>query len=117
VTTQTRQNHSDEGVSITSESRSSSVGIVNKIWTERPGILSYATESRPALGSTQPHIQWVPGSLSLGVKWPGREADHLPPSSAEVKEWVELYLHSPGRPSWRSAQLKKDRDNFCLLPF
>jgi hypothetical protein len=21
----------------------------------------------------------------LGVKWPGREADHLPPSSAEVK--------------------------------
>jgi len=25
----------------------------------------------------------------------GREADHLPPSSAKVKEWVELYLHSP----------------------
>jgi hypothetical protein len=22
-------------------------------------------------------------------------ADHWPPSSAEVKEWVELYLHSP----------------------
>jgi hypothetical protein len=32
--------------------------------------------------------------LSLGVKRPGREADHSPPSSAEVKEWVELYLHS-----------------------
>jgi hypothetical protein len=27
----------------------------------------------------------------------GREADHSPPSSAEVKEWVELYLHSPIR--------------------
>jgi hypothetical protein len=26
-----------------------------------------------------------------------READHSPPSSAEVKEWVELYLHSPIR--------------------
>jgi hypothetical protein len=26
-----------------------------------------------------------------------READHSPPSSAEVKEWVELYLHSPRR--------------------
>jgi hypothetical protein len=27
-------------------------------------------------------------SSSLGVKWPGREADHSPPSSAEVKnEW------------------------------
>jgi hypothetical protein len=27
----------------------------------------------------------------------GREADHSPPSSAEFKEWVELYLHSPMR--------------------
>jgi hypothetical protein len=35
----------------------------------------------------------------------GREADHSPPSSAEVKEWVELYLHSPNTPSWRAAQL------------
>jgi hypothetical protein len=35
----------------------------------------------------------------------GREADHSPPSSAEVKEGVELYLHSPNTPSWRSAQL------------
>jgi hypothetical protein len=31
-------------------------------------------------------IEWVPGALSLGVKRPGREADHSPPSSAEVKE-------------------------------
>jgi hypothetical protein len=36
----------------------------------------------------------------------GREADHSPPSSAEVKEWVELYLHSPNAPSWRGAQLE-----------
>jgi hypothetical protein len=35
----------------------------------------------------------------------GREADHSPPSSAEVKEWVELYLHSPNTHSWRGAQL------------
>jgi hypothetical protein len=35
----------------------------------------------------------------------GREADHSPPSSAEVKEWVELYLHSPNAPSWRDAPL------------
>jgi hypothetical protein len=34
-----------------------------------------------------------------------READHSPPSSTEVKEWVELYLHSPNTPSWRGAQL------------
>jgi hypothetical protein len=35
----------------------------------------------------------------------GREANHSPPSSAEVKEWVELYLHSPNTPSRRGAQL------------
>jgi len=29
--------------------------------------------------------------------FPGREADHSPTSSAEVKECVELYLHSPTR--------------------
>jgi hypothetical protein len=34
-------------------------------------------------------------ALSLGVKRPGREADHSPPSSAKFKECMELYLHSP----------------------
>jgi hypothetical protein len=29
--------------------------------------------------------EWVPGALSLGVKRPGREADHSPSSSAEAK--------------------------------
>jgi hypothetical protein len=63
------------------------------------------------VGPIQAPIQWVPGALSLGIKRPGREADRSPPSSTEVKEWVELYLHSPNRPSWRGAQLKH-RDNF-----
>jgi hypothetical protein len=30
-------------------------------------------------------IQYVPEALSLGVKRPGRETGHSPPSSAEVK--------------------------------
>jgi len=30
-----------------------------------------------------------------GVKRPGRGVDHPPPSSAEVKERVELYLYPP----------------------
>jgi hypothetical protein len=47
-----------------------------------------------------------PGALSLGVKRPGCEADHSPPTSAEVKEWVELYLHSPNTPTWRGAKIK-----------
>jgi len=42
--------------------------------------------SRPALRPTQPAIQRVPASLSLGVKRPDRENDHSPPSSAEVKD-------------------------------
>jgi hypothetical protein len=49
------------------------------------GIFLYTTASRPALGPTQPPIQWIPGALSLGVKRPGREADHSSQSSAEVK--------------------------------
>jgi hypothetical protein len=40
-------------------------------------------------GSTQLPIQWVPEVLSQGVKWLGREADHAPPTSAEVKKmWI-----------------------------
>jgi len=38
-----------------------------------------------ALGPTQPPIQWVPGALALGVMRPGREADHSPLFSTEVK--------------------------------
>jgi hypothetical protein len=43
----------------------------------------------------------------------GREADHSPPSSAEVKELV-LYLYSPNTPSWRGAQFGEHRDNFTF---
>jgi hypothetical protein len=50
----------------------------------------------------------------MGVKRPGREADHSPPSSAEVKECVDLYLHSPNTPSWHGAQLQH-RDNFYFF--
>jgi hypothetical protein len=63
---------------------------------------------------TQPPIQWVPGDLSLGVKRPRLEADRSPPSNAEVKECMELYLHFPNTSSWRGAQLKNYRDNFTF---
>jgi hypothetical protein len=39
-----------------------------------------------ALRSTQPPIQWVSAALCLVKKRLVREADHSPPSSAEVKE-------------------------------
>ena len=35
-----------------------------------------------------------------GVKRPGRDVDHPPTSSAEVKERLELYFSSPSAPSW-----------------
>jgi len=37
----------------------------------------------------------------------GREADHSPPSSAEVKGCVELYRHSRNTSSRRGAQLNR----------
>jgi hypothetical protein len=37
-------------------------------------------------GSIQPPIHWVPRALSPGAKRQGREADHSPPTSAEVKK-------------------------------
>jgi hypothetical protein len=61
------------------------------------GIFLFTTSSRTALGPTQPPIQWVLRALSLGLKRRGREADQSPPSSAEIKECVQLYRHSPVR--------------------
>jgi hypothetical protein len=49
------------------------------------GIFLFSIAFRLALGTTQPHIQWVPGALSLGVMQLGHEVDHLPPSNAEAK--------------------------------
>jgi hypothetical protein len=42
---------------------------------------------RPALWPTQPLIQWV-----TGKKRPGCEADHSPPTSAEVKN-TRIYIY------------------------
>jgi hypothetical protein len=66
--------------------RSSSPGRVKNVL--------FSKSSRPALGSTQPPIQYVPGALSPGVKRPGRESDHSPPASAEIKKmWI--YTSTP----------------------
>jgi hypothetical protein len=52
----------------------------------------FSTSSRQALGLTQPSIQWGLGEgFFSGVKRSGREADHLPPSSAEVYTSTPAY--------------------------
>jgi hypothetical protein len=46
------------------------------------------------------------GVLSPGCKArPGRDADHSPPSSAEVMNELELYFLSPKAPPWRIVGL------------
>jgi len=56
------------------------------------------------------HVQTGPGAHSAsytmgtasfpGLKQPGRGINHPPPSRAEVKERVDLYLYSAFGPSW-----------------
>jgi hypothetical protein len=56
----------------------------------------------------RPDRPWGPPSLLYngylvsfpGVKQPGCDVNHPPPSSTEVKGRVELYLYSPSGPSW-----------------
>jgi hypothetical protein len=78
-----------------------------------PWIFIFSTAFRPALWSTQPPIQWAPGTPSWQYSSRDVKLDHSPPFSVEVKECVELYRHSPNTPSWRGAQLKH-RDNFTF---
>jgi hypothetical protein len=76
------------------------------------GIFLFTTVSETALGPTKPPIQWVTGTFSLGVNRPGREADHSPPSSAEVKDaWS--YTSTP-QYVFMAWCLVKHRNNFTF---
>jgi hypothetical protein len=85
----------------------------------------FATAFKPTLGPTQPPIQWVPVALTQSVKRPGREADHSPPSSAEVKNaWSDISTPPYDVTTWCLVKPRyvfmvwyfvKHRDNF--FPF
>jgi hypothetical protein len=85
-------------------SRDSTVGIANGYGLDSQGFrvpspgrgknFLFSTSSRPAQGQTQPPIRRVPEALYLGVKRPGRAADHSPPISAEVK-YIWVYTSTP----------------------
>jgi hypothetical protein len=61
---------------------------------QRLGLFLLTTMSRLALRPTYPPIQWVLEVYFLGIKQPGQEVDHLPPSDAKVKN-VWSYTSTP----------------------
>jgi len=97
--------------------RDSSVGIATRCWLDGQGIESRwgggARFSAP--GQTGPGA--YPASYTMGtgsfpgVKRPERDVDHPPPSSAGVKERVELYLYPP--PLWAFEACS--RGNFTFI--
>jgi hypothetical protein len=66
-------------------------------------IFLLASASRPALGPTSLLTMGTGGSFPGSKARPGRDADHSPPSSGEVKYEYELYLLSPHMPPWNVA--------------
>jgi hypothetical protein len=84
--------------------RDSAVGIATRYGLDGPGIESrwrarFSTPVQTDRGTHPASYEMGTGSFS-GVKRPGCCVDYLPPSSAEVKERVELYFYSPFGPSW-----------------
>jgi hypothetical protein len=59
-------------------------------------IFLLSRDSIQALGPTKTAIYWVLMALSLEIEWSEHEIEHIPPSSAKVKnEWSYLHLQSP----------------------
>ena len=89
----------------------------------RPLLLPAARQARLATGSSSgPDRLWLPSTLlfsmyrrsSPGIKRLGREVDHSPPSSAEVKsEWSYTSLVPPAR----ACVLGVGRDSFTVFKF
>jgi hypothetical protein len=78
----------------------------------------FTTVSRPALGHTRPPIQWVPGTLSLGVKRPECEADHSPATSAEVKNaWSYTSTPKYAFMAWFSVEAQGQKRLQSLVLF
>jgi len=62
---------------------------------QKQEILPFSQTTRPAVGSIQPPIQWIPGALSSGIMQLKLVVDHSPPSCAMVTNDGKLYLFSP----------------------
>jgi len=84
--------------------RDSSVDTATRYGLDGPGIESRWGARFSALVQNGPGAYRASGTMDTGcfpgVKRPGRGVDHTPPSSAEVKERVGLYLCSSTGSSW-----------------
>jgi hypothetical protein len=80
------------------------------------GIGNFSLHHRVRTGS-EAHPASVPGSLSLGVKRAGREADYSPISSARCQRTSGTVTPFPNTPSWRGAQLKAQGQLYLCFTF
>jgi hypothetical protein len=67
---------------------------------QRQKIFPLASGSRPALGPTQPRVQWYEGLFPGDKARLVRDDDYSPPSSAEVENEQEVYLLPRLTPAW-----------------
>jgi hypothetical protein len=94
-------------------------GLDDKRFDSRQGLgmFLFTTASRPDLRPTQPPIQLLAGTLSLKVKRPGREADHSPPSSAEVNNAWTYTFPAPAYFHCVMRSLKKSTGTILPLSY
>jgi hypothetical protein len=97
--------------------RVSVVGTETKLWLGRSGCRIVADARDLLISKRSTYRHWRQHSLIFngcqgsfpGVKWPGRQADHSPPSSDEDRNWWS-YTSDP------SIRLHGvDRDEFTFL--
>jgi hypothetical protein len=91
-------------VSLDEAGRDSSVGIATELRARRsedriPVEVRFSAHIQTGSGAHPASCTTSIGSF-LVVKGPERGVEHPPPSSAEDKEKVELYLYSHSWPSW-----------------
>jgi len=79
----------------------------------------FATASIPALRLTQSPMLWIPKALTPGVKRPGHECNHSPPSGVEVENgWgyclikQEIRLHGVLL-KYRDFTFKTNKPELC----